>query len=164
MIRIDIDDMNGAIRSVKKIIGVNAMRSYALTELFFGQIARLQRTFTEEDLELYSKLTREFNVVYKREEKAWESHFQGPIVPGLLSEGLITEVISKKLPGTACVLLQKEIIFTHPIYVGDTISAELQIIDINYQQNWITQKVRCMNQYGKEVVKGQVVVFILPKQ
>ncbi|MFA8438548.1 MaoC/PaaZ C-terminal domain-containing protein [Pueribacillus sp. YX66] len=140
------------------------MGIYTLTELFVGQIARIQRTFTDEDVKLYSTLTREFNQVYKREEAVWESHFEGPIVPGLLSEGLIIEVISKKLPGTACVLLQKEIIYSHPIYIGDTISAELQIIDINHQRNWITQKISCTNQHGKEVVKGQVVVFILPNK
>ncbi|WP_165820819.1 MaoC/PaaZ C-terminal domain-containing protein [Pueribacillus theae] len=140
------------------------MSNYTLTDLFVGQVARIQRTFTEEDVHLCNTLTREFNSVYKREENVWKPHFDGPIVPGLLSEGLITEVISTKLPGTACVLLQKEIIFCHPIYIGDTISAELQVIDINHERNWITQKVSCYNQNGKEVVKGQVVVFLLPNE
>jgi|SRR5690625_2308421 len=138
------------------------MSSHTLTELYVGQIASIQRTFVEEDVQLCNTLTREFNQVYKQDTTVWDSHFEGPIVPGLLSEGLITEVISKKLPGTACVLLQKEIIFSNPIYVGDTISAELQIIDINESRNWITQKVSCINQHGKEVVRGQVVVLILP--
>lgn len=134
------------------------------TEFFVGQVARIQRTFTEEDVRLYSKLIREYNQVYSREETVWKSHFEGPIVPGLLSEGLIIEGVSKKLPGTACVLLQKEIVYSHPIYIGDTICAELQIIDMNHQRNWITQKVSCTNQHGKEVMKGQVVVFILPNE
>lgn len=133
-----------------------------ITELFVGQVARIQRLFTEEDVNLCNRLTRESNEVYTKEKDAWRPHVEGQIIPGLLSEGLITEVISKKLPGTACLVVQKDIIFTHPIYVGDTISAELQIIDINHERNWLTQKVSCINQDGKEVVKGQVVVHVLP--
>lgn len=140
------------------------MKTYTLTDYYVGQFASIERTFTEEDLELYAKFSREFNEVYNSNTNAWESFFKGPIIPGLLPESLIIEVISKKLPGTACVLLQKEIVFSQPIYAGDTIRAELQIIDINHQRNWITQKVACVNQHGTEVIKGQVLVFLLPKE
>jgi len=51
-----------------------------------------------------------------------------------------------------------------PVYVGDVITAELEIIDINMERNWHTQKVTCFNQSGNEVIKGQVVILILTNQ
>ncbi len=36
----------------------------------------------------------------------WRMGFTG-IIPALLVEGLVTQVITDKLPGCACVLLQK---------------------------------------------------------
>jgi 3-hydroxybutyryl-CoA dehydratase len=136
--------------------------SLMIDELFIGQIARLKRIFTESDVRLCNELTKDFNSVYQVNENVWKSFYDKPIVPGLLTEGLITQVISQKLPGSACILLQKELVFYHPVHVGDNVTAELEIIDINQDRSWVTQKVNCYNQKGNEVVKGQVVILVLP--
>jgi 3-hydroxybutyryl-CoA dehydratase len=135
-----------------------------ITQFFIGQIARLQRTFTDEDVRVFNELTRDFSPVYNPEEGVWRTYYKQPIVPGLLTEGLVTQVVSEKLPGIPCILLQKELIFYHPVHVGDLITAELEIIDINLERNWMTQKVTCYNQAGNEVIKGQVVIFVLSHQ
>lgn len=127
-----------------------------------GQIARLQRIFIEEDLHKCNELTRDFNPIYYQHEEGWKGCYSRPIIPGLLVEGLISQVITDKLPGCACVLLQKELIYYHPVHVGDAITAELLVMDIDHERNWVTQKVTCFNQNGTEVIKGQVVIFVLP--
>ncbi|MFJ8244241.1 hypothetical protein ACIQ4Z_07495 [Peribacillus asahii] len=134
---------------------------YTIEELFIGQIARLQRTFSETDVRACNELTKDYSPVYRPSEENWENYYHQPIVPGLLTEGLINQVISDKLPGSACILLQKELVFYHPVFVGDVITAELEIIDINIERNWVTQKVTCYNEGGNEVIKGQVVIFLL---
>ncbi|WP_054711371.1 hypothetical protein [Bacillus sp. JCM 19041] len=70
-------------------------------------------------------------------------------------------MVSEKLPGRACILLQKELLFYRPVHVGDLITAELEIIDIHAERNWVTQKVTCFNENGNEVIKGQIVLFVL---
>ncbi|MFJ8266109.1 hypothetical protein [Peribacillus asahii] len=134
---------------------------YTIEELFIGQIARLQRTFSETDVRACNELTKDYSPVYRPSEENWENYYHQPIVPGLLTEGLINQVISDKLPGSACILLQKELVFYHPVFVGDVITAELEIIDINIERNWVTQKVTCYNEAGNEVIKGQVVIFLV---
>ncbi|NMD68856.1 enoyl-CoA hydratase [Bacillus sp. DNRA2] len=138
--------------------------SYTITELHTGQTARLQRTFTEEDVHICNELTKDFNPIYSHNEDCWKNFYNKPIVPGLLAEGLITQVVTDKLPACACILLQKELIYYHPVHVGDVITAELSIIDINLERNWVTQKVTCFNQAGNEVIKGQLVLSMLPKR
>lgn len=138
--------------------------SYTITDLFIGQTARLQRIFTEEDVKKCNELTKDFNAIYQPIGNIWREHYSQPIVPGLLAEGLVTQVISDKLPGCACVLLQKEMVYYHPVHVGDAITAELSIIDINLERSWVTQKVTCFNQTGTEVIKGQVVIFVLSER
>jgi 3-hydroxybutyryl-CoA dehydratase len=130
------------------------------SELFIGQIARLQRVFTEADVQQCQELAKDFNQIYQG--SGWKKRYPRPIVPALLVEGLITQVISDKLQGRACVLVQKEMIYYHPVHIGDAITAELLTIDINTERNWVTQKVICFNQNGTEVIKGQVVIFVLP--
>lgn len=138
--------------------------TYAIEDLFIGKIARMQRIFTDEEVKICEKLTRDNSPVYNLNEDIWKNYYDQPIVPGLLAEGLINQVISEKLPGVACLLLQKELIFYLPVYVGDIITAELEIIDINVERNWVTQKVTCINQSGSEVIKGQVVIVIVTNQ
>ncbi|MFM1651633.1 hypothetical protein ACI7RC_05980 [Brevibacillus sp. B_LB10_24] len=135
------------------------MASKTMEKIYIGQMARLQRTFTEEDVKRCIALTGDDNAVYRSDAFQWGPY--RPVIPGLLSEGLMTEVITKKLPGTPALLLQKELVYCHPVYVGDTITAELEIIDIDLKRSWITSMVRCLNQFGREVVKGQVVVLVV---
>ena len=135
-----------------------------ITQLFKGQTARLHRTFTDTDVKNSSKLARDYSPVYNQSEDVWKDYFDRPIVPALLTEGLITEVISKELPGIPCVLLQKDLVFYSPVHVGEQITAELVIIDINLERNWLTQKVICYDEAKNEVIKGQVVVLVLANQ
>lgn len=132
-------------------------------ELIVGRSARLRRIFTEVDIKRCKELTKDYNPLYQRNDIALKNEDNRPIVPALLVEGLISQVITDKLPGTACVLLQKELIYYHPVYIGDEIIAELTIIDIDYDREWVTQKVKCINQNGTEVIKGQVVIYVTGK-
>ncbi|UJL45493.1 hypothetical protein KFZ58_13935 [Virgibacillus sp. NKC19-16] len=136
--------------------------NYAITNLYNGQTARLQRTFTEDDVKASSELTKDYSPVYNQNKNVWREYYSQPIVPGLLTEGLITQVISERLPGVPCILVQKDLVFYSPVHVGDVITAELVIMDINVERNWVTQKVTCYDPQGNEVIKGQVVVFVLP--
>lgn len=133
------------------------------SELLTGQSASLQRIFTEDDLRQYNELTKDFNPIYQHYDIGLDNRDSRAIIPGLLVEGLISQVITDKLPRCACVLLQKEMIYYHPVYIGDEITAELTIVDINHDRDWVTQKVICFNQNGTEVIKGQVVIYVTGK-
>jgi len=132
-----------------------------IEDFFIGQMARLQRKFTDEDVDKCKELTKDYSAVYNPDHDVWKSNYHQPIVPGLLAEGLINQVIYERLPGRASILLQKELVFYHPVFVGDSITAELEIMDINMDRNWISLKVTCFNQDLKEVIKGQVVICLL---
>lgn len=86
---------------------------------------------------------------------------KGTVIPGLLTDGLIMEVSSKKIPGSPGLLLQKELLYHSPAYVGDTITAKIEVIDIDQKRNWLTLMVKCMNQAGKEVITGQIVAYVI---
>lgn len=123
--------------------------------IFIGKITRIQRTLSENDVKQWTVLTQDFNDVYQlgfRDEL--------PPVPGIVCEGLIVEAINSELPGTLTVMLKKELVFLHPVHIGDTITVEIETIDVNKQMNWNTKNVRCINESGNEVVKGQVIIRI----
>ncbi len=126
-------------------------------DYFIGQIARMQRRFVSDDVKKWSALTLDTNDVYDQPHAGATKS----ILPGILSEGLISEVISKELPGIPCVMMQKELLYIHPVYLGEAITAELEIIDVNVERNWLTEKIRCVNEMGVEVIKGQIVLKLI---
>ena len=68
------------------------------SELFIGQSAHLQRIFTEEDLQQCMELTKDFNPIYQHHDIGLENVYSQVIIPALLVEGLVTQVITNKLP------------------------------------------------------------------
>ena len=42
-------------------------------------------------------------------------------------------MISTELPGVPCVMMQKELVFIEPVRIGDTITAEVEVIDVNHR-------------------------------
>ncbi len=140
---------------------MNTMSSH-MSNFYIGQISSMARTFTEKDVRNCLELTREDNTVYFNDTFMQNANLKGKVIPGILSEGLIMEVSSKKLPGTPGLLLQKEVVFHHPVYIGDTITASIEVIDIDNKRCWLTLMVRCVNQVGKEVITGQIIAFIIP--
>ncbi|MFB4159534.1 hypothetical protein ACE1TF_06585 [Geomicrobium sp. JSM 1781026] len=132
--------------------------------LSHGQTAQLTRVFTEEDVIRSMELTQDYSPVYTEQHNEWTDVYPEPILPALLAESLITQVISTKLPGVPCILVQKDLVYYSPVHIHDPITVELIVIDINEERKWITQKVTCWNSKKKEVIKGQVVVFLLPEK
>ncbi|MFD6440626.1 hypothetical protein ACFWDG_12585 [Peribacillus sp. NPDC060186] len=126
---------------------------------FIGQIARVQRTFTEDDVKRWCLLTQDFNEVYEPE--FFSVDLGRSLVPGILSEGLLTEAISKELPGGPCVIIQKELVFIHSVQIDNSITAEIEIIEVNVERNWITIKVRCRNELRIDVIQGKIILKLL---
>ena len=130
-----------------------------VNQLFIGQIARAQRTFTVNDVNRWSSLTQDFNEVYDLEMSKRGGRLS--MIPGILSEGLIAELISKELKGKVCVIIQKELVFIQSVQIDCTITAEIEIIDVIVQLNWITMKVRCMNEHRMDVIQGKITMKLL---
>lgn len=132
-----------------------------LSDFYIGQYSTIERVFTKEDVEEILKLSREENTVYFNEDFMKKANMKGTVVPGLLTDGLIMEVSSKKIPGSPGLLLQKELLYHHPVYVGDKVTAKIEVIDIDHKRKWLTLMVTCTNQDGVEVITGQIVAYVI---
>ncbi|MBD7936601.1 MULTISPECIES: hypothetical protein [Cytobacillus] len=129
-----------------------------------GDSATIARKFTEEDILSCQELTKDYSPVYQVQNEKWDEPFDQPIVPALLVEGLIHQVVSEKLPGCPCVLLQKELLFYDPVYRDEKITVKLDLLDCHSERHWLTMKVSCLNENNHEVIRGQLVVQLLGRK
>lgn len=127
--------------------------------LKIGMKESIAKTITEADIILYSGISLDCNPVHLNEIYAETSRFKKRIAHGMLTAGLISAVLGTKLPGEGTIYLEQNLKFKQPVYLGDTITAACEIIDIIEEQRKIILSTICTNQDGKIVLTGEAKVM-----
>jgi 3-hydroxybutyryl-CoA dehydratase len=126
----------------------------SIQELKIGASAQISKTITESDIELFARATGDFNPVHLDQAYAEKTMFKGRIAHGLFSVGLLSTVLGNILPGHGTIYLSQEAKFLSPVRIGDTITAKVEVIELNQEKNRAKFRTTCMNQDGKLVVDG----------
>jgi 3-hydroxybutyryl-CoA dehydratase len=126
----------------------------SIDELKIGDSAEWSRTVTEDDIKLFAKATGDFNPVHLDQAYAEKTFFKGRIAHGVLSLGYISTVLGNMLPGHGTIYLSQEVKFLAPVRMGDTLTARVEVMELNPKKNRVKFKTICFNQEGKIVVDG----------
>lgn len=122
-------------------------------DIQIGQTAEAVRIFDKDEVLAFAQLTGDYNPVHFDDEYAKNTIFKRPIVHGPLVLTLVTTMFANELPGPGSVYLSHEIRFLLPVYYGDTITARLEVTDINAKGHIFLRTV-CTNQDGNQVLEG----------
>ena len=85
--------------------------SYTMQELKVGQSDSFSKTITETDVYLFAGITGDLNPAHVDEEYAQNTRFGKRIAHGMLSAGLISNVLGTKLPGPGTIYLSQQVDF-----------------------------------------------------
>jgi 3-hydroxybutyryl-CoA dehydratase len=115
-----------------------------------GQSFTYRRTFTEGDVALFIGVTGDLNPYHQDEMFASESWFKRRNIPGLLTASMATHI------GGMMGFLATEMTFKYlkPVYVGDTITCVVTIMEKDEEKRQVFCSVDYANQDGIEVLKG----------
>ena len=125
-----------------------------------GDKASLSRRVTEADIEECAKLMQDRNPMHTDEVFAKGHKFGKRIAHGVISLGLISAVLGNKLPGPGTIILNMNLKFMAPIFIDDTITAEVEVVGIKDEKGVITLKAECRNQNKTDLITGIVVVLL----
>jgi 3-hydroxybutyryl-CoA dehydratase len=129
-----------------------------IDELAVGDSAQFSKTVTETDIYLYAGITGDFNPAHVDEEYARKTYFGTRIAHGMLSAGFISAVLGTRLPGPGAVYLRQELSFLGAVKIGDTITARVEVTEIDAAKGRVKLLTTCDNQEGKRVLTGEAVV------
>ena len=132
--------------------------SMTFNELKIGQTASIQKTFSAADVTMFAGVSMDVNPVHMSESYAKDTLFGRPIVPGMLTASLISAVLAIQLPGPGTIYLGQELRFMAPVYLGDDITATVEIIELREDKKIVKLNTTCVNQEGKTVVSGVATV------
>ena len=106
---------------------MSEIRRKAIEGLKAGDSFTVRRTFTEDDMNTFAGITRDYNPVHYDERFSAVKGFNGRICHGLLVASMLTEV-GGQMGWLASVMNFR---FKKPVYFGDTITCKLTITDID---------------------------------
>jgi 3-hydroxybutyryl-CoA dehydratase len=134
------------------------MLGKTIEQLKTGDYDEFAKTITEADICLFAGITGDLNPAHINESYAKETFFKKRIAHGILQAGFISAVIAMKLPGPGTIYIRQELNFLAPVYIGDTVTARVEITNINSEKNRVTLKTSCLNQDGVVVLDGEALV------
>src|SRR6187401_2528578 len=122
--------------------------------LSVGQKAQRSLHLTEEHVRLYAQITGDHNPLHFDPEFTAKTRFGRLVVQGGLTTGLLHALVAMDLPGPGTVFLSQNWKFVAPVFIGDTITAEAEVIS-KHETKPVTQlKIKIVRQDGESVLEG----------
>ncbi|MGA7876537.1 MAG: MaoC family dehydratase [Desulfoferrobacter sp.] len=134
------------------------MRGKTIQEIKVGDMAEFAKTVTETDVYLYAGLSGDLNPAHINEAYAQKTFFKTRIAHGMLVAGFISAVLGTQLPGPGTIYIRQELNFLAPVRMGDTITARVEVVDVNTEKKKVRMKTTCVNQNGETVLDGEALV------
>ena len=110
-------------------------------------------------LEFYSVATRlppEFRLTPEdANELLRQEVFGRLVVQGGLTTGLLHALVATDLPGPGTVFLSQNWKFTAPVFIGDTITAEAEILSVHASKPVTQLDIKVTRQDGETVLEGE---------
>lgn len=122
--------------------------------LAVGQKATRSITLTAEHVKAYAEMTGDYNPLHFDEDFASKTKFKKLIVQGGLTTGLIHALVAMDMPGSGTVFLSQNWEFSAPVFIGDTITAEAEILSIHPSKPVTELKVVVKRQTNEIVLVG----------
>ncbi|MEH6402229.1 MAG: MaoC family dehydratase [Sneathiella sp.] len=107
------------------------LHGYFLEELSVGMTDSFEKMVSEDDIELFAKISGDTNPVHLNKEFAEQTIFKERIAHGMLSAAFISTVFGTKLPGPGAIYMNQNLSFKAPVRIGDVVVATVTLREIN---------------------------------
>jgi 3-hydroxybutyryl-CoA dehydratase len=135
------------------------MIGITIDSIAVGDSAQITRRVTDGDIAAFVDAVGDYNPVHADRAYAAATVFKEPIAPGIWTAGLISAVIGTRLPGPGAIYLSQDLKFLKPVKAGDSISARVEVLEIDREKNRIRLRTVCTNQRAEEVLTGEALVM-----
>ncbi|MDI1225603.1 MULTISPECIES: MaoC family dehydratase [Acinetobacter] len=112
----------------------------SISECKIGMTAELEKSFSSEDVNIFSKLSGDVNPVHLDDDYAKNTMFGARIVHGALASSVFSTVFANILPGAGCIYLKSENKFLKPIYLDELVTFKIEVIDIIKEKSRVVFK------------------------
>ena len=130
-----------------------------ITDFNVGMSAEITRSFSANDIRLFSKLSGDINPVHLDEKYASKTIFGSCIVHGALASSIFSTIFANTLPGPGCIYLKSESKFLKPIYLDEEVMFRVEVTDVLEEKKRLIFKTVAITR-STECIVGTAEIFI----
>lgn len=130
-----------------------------LEEICIGMQVSYSQTVTDSDIKAFAGISGDRNPVHLDEAYAESSRYKKRIAHGLMTASYFSALFGTKIPGEGCVYVSQSLQFKRPVYIGDTVTATVEVTNINLEKKRVFFKTTCKVK-NKVVTDGEAELFV----
>ncbi len=131
-----------------------------IKNLRIGDTASITKIITQEHVEQFAEISNDRNPIHLDDTFAKTTIFGRRVAHGMLVAGLFSGLLGQTLPGEGTIYLGQTLKFVKPVFIGDEVTASVEITNIREDKPIITLKTVCTNHDGEVVIDGEAVVRV----
>jgi acyl dehydratase len=120
-----------------------------------GQRASRRLTLTADHVQKFAEISGDRNPLHFDEAFVAKTKFGRLVVQGGLTTGLLHALAAMDLPGPGTVFLSQNWKFVAPVFIGDTITAEAEVLSVHPAKPVTQLRVRVARDGGETVLEGE---------
>ena len=129
--------------------------------LSVGQHARRTKTVTAKDVELYAEITGDRNPLHFDASFAGRTRFKRLVAQGGITSGMLNALVAMDLPGPGTVFMNQSLHYLAPTYLGDTLTAEVEVLSLKPDKPVCQLRATIKNQDGTMLLEGECWTYTL---
>ena len=141
------------------------MNEYTIEEIQVRMSASFKKLITKEMEDSFRVITGDENPLHKEDDFALEisgGNFKGHAAFGMLTASFYSTVAGMYLPGKYSLIHSfDEISFMKPVFVGDELTVNAEVIDKDEALKMIRLKIIIKNQDNKKVSRAKMKVLVM---
>jgi acyl dehydratase len=126
-----------------------------MRDLHVGQAATRSLTLTADHVRAFAEMTGDYNPLHFDAEFAAGTRFGRLIVQGGLITGVLNALVATDMPGPGTVFMSQEYKYVAPVFIGDTITAEAEILELHASKPVTKLSVTIRRGDGEVVLEGE---------
>ena len=137
------------------------METIGPLRLHVGQRARRTQTVTAHEVELYAQITGDRNPLHFDADFAARTRFGRLVAQGGIASGMLNALVAMNMPGPGTVFLSQTLTYKAPTYLGDTLTAEIEVLSLKPDKPVCQLRATITNQAGAVLLEGACWTYTL---
>jgi len=131
--------------------------------LKIGHFAEFEKTFSSEEIILFSGISDDNNPIHIDEEFAKKSIFGKRVIHGLLVSSLFSKIFGTIYPGNGSIYLSQNLKFLKPAFVDEKLKAIVTLIEFDEEKNRGKFITEVFDVYNQKIITGDALI-LFPKK
>ena len=132
------------------------MNYYDIHTISLGLKHQFSMQITAQKMQAFTQISGDINPLHTDQAHAKSRGHPDVVVYGMMTASLYSTLIGVYIPGEKALLQDIQARFSRPVFIGDVLTVEGEVIDVHIALKRIEVKATIRNQHGKIVSKARI--------